>query len=92
MQNPPQQTFKEQEKIENTVQKTQKTNFTPEKTPKNYNNRHGGNTGKTPDKKKVKQKMTYRDDSFLNEDARKNRTIINEKVGENYIDSILSNG
>ena len=32
------------------------------------------------------------DDSFLNETARKNRSIINEKVGENYIDSILSNG
>lgn len=92
IQNPPQQTFKEQERIENTVPKTQKTEFTPEKTPKNYSNRHSGNTGKTPDRKKVKQKMTYRDDSFLNEDARKNRTIINEKVGENYIDSILSNG
>lgn len=32
------------------------------------------------------------DDSFMDEETRRNRSIINEKVGQNYIDSILVNG
>lgn len=38
------------------------------------------------------KKITPVNDNFLSETTRKNRSIINSKVGENYIDSILSNG
>lgn len=103
-QSPPEITHSRQESSYNNVTNSRQKELPklPEQPQKTnlYDNKSEFQQFKVPDNRRNtvfnNSKKTYKrvqtDDSFLSDETRQNRAVINEKVGENYADSILLNG